>query len=382
MPKVFDLEQGTGLKQVRKTQNSQWKLDAAGEPVTLVTGCLVTKFDKAKMTRTGTKAFFPGNDNYLCNVSLPIALRLAEQGRRVIIQCGTSAQAETIIQLVKKLPCQENIGVLQGDLGRINWLQNLDICLSHMEPVSRVDFLLYESYTADADRPFLPTWEENAEVLAAAINRRVKFFQNISAFAYDLVKRRGQKELRVLGLTALASFRPAAYLFADAAHKAVSSTFLQTWAREAAHYVDAPVGIIELCPGIVDTGLYDPPHVREVAWDKAERGRASFGNKVLTEDLNTWPMISPWQIAEIAEWYLKAEWGQNPYQEISPEIRRLLSAGRDPKEVKTKVRQAAGGHVSPELPLYAYYPGYPWGCMPPLKAGYAPVFITPRGQFV
>ncbi len=382
MSKIFDLELGTGIKQVRKTQSSQWKLDPAGQPVALVTGCSVTKFDGSKMTRTATKAFFPGHNEYLCNVSLPIALRLADQGRRVIIQCASSAQADIIIRLINTLPCRENISVLQADLGNIDWLQNLEICLSHLAPVSRVDFVLYESYTADADRPFLPTWEENAEVLAAAINRRVKFFQNISAFSYDLIIRRGQQELRVLGLTALASFRPAAYLFADAAHKAVSSTFLQTWAREAGHYVDAPVGIVELCPGIVDTGLYDPPHVRQVAWDKAERGNASFGDTVLTGDLNTWPMISPWQIADIAGWYLRAEWGHHPYQELDPKIRQLLSAGRDPQEVKTKVRQAAGGHVSPELPLYAYYPGYPWGCMPPLKPGYAPVFITPRGQFV
>ncbi len=377
--KLFDIEKGIKPK----LPVVAWLADPSGSPVTLVTGCSVTKFDESKLVRTATKAWFPGMEDYLCNVSLPIALRAAASGRRAIVQCA-EAQCEMLRSLIATLPYSNNLSVLPADLGSEKWLSDLECLLSELAShasISRLDFVLYESYTADAARPFLPTWEENSDVLGAAIARRVVFFQSVSNYAYDLVLRHGQKEIRVQALTALASFRPAAYLFADAAHKAVSSTFLQSWAREAVHYVDVPISIAELCPGIVDTGLYDSLPVRRVGWDKAELGHAPFSGS-LDDDLSSWPMLSPWDIAEVANWYQEASWGQSPKDHLPKSITRLLSAGRDPEVVTRKVKEAAEGLVSSDLPLYAYYPGYPWGSMPPLQTGYAPVFMTPRGQFV
>lgn len=377
--KLFDIEKGIQPR----LPAIAWLADPSGSPVTLVTGCSVTNFDEAKLVRTATKAWFPGTDDYLCNVSLPIALRAASSGRRAIVQCA-EAQSEMLRSLISTLPYSKNLSVLPANLGSGKWLSDLEHLLAELTssaPTSRLDFVLYESYTADAARPFLPTWEENSDVLGAAITRRVIFFQSVSNYAYDLVLRRNQKEIRVQALTALASFRPAAYLFADAAHKAVSSTFLQSWAREAVHYVDVPVSIVELCPGIVDTGLYDPFPVRRVGWDKAELGHAPFSGS-RSDDLSSWPMLSPWDIAEVANWYQEAEWGQSSKDDLPERIRRLLSAGRDPQTVIRKVKEAAEGIVSSDLPLYAYYPGYPWGSMPSLQNGYAPVFMTPRGQFV
>ena len=376
---MFDI-----LKVQDKLPEPKWNADSSGSPVILVTGCSVTKFDETTFECTKTKAWFPGNDEYFCNVSLPMGLKAAESGHRVVLQCS-SKHLETLRSLVQALSYAEHIHVLAADLGSPAWLSDLEDLLAEMAsdaPISRLDAFLYESYTADVNRPFLPTWEEKPETIGNAIARRITFFQYMANYMYDLVLRRGQNEIRVQAMTALAGFRPIAYLFGDGSHKVVSSKFLQTWALEAVRYVDVPVSIIELAPGIVDTGLYDPLEIREVSWEKAELGHAPFTTVSSPKDFAHWPMISPWDIATISQWYVDAEWGQAPGEELSAEVRALLSAGREPDVVIKKVREAVDGTVSQDLPLYAYFPGYPWGSMPALKTGYIPVFITPPGHFV
>lgn len=353
-----------------------------GSPVALVTGASVAEFNPDVHHRTRTKAFFPGSDRFLCNVSLPFALRLARAGRRVAVQCHPG-QFDTLGRLVATQEWGRNIRLLPADLGRPEWTAAADELIhdwSKEEPVSRVDLLLYESYTADVRRPFVPTWEEDVAAAAAAIERRMRFYKAASEYGYRLLLACGQPELRVVALTALASFRPVAYLFADGAHKVVSSKFLQTWALECKAHCAQPAAIVELCPGVVDTGLYDPPEVRTVAWTKASLNGQPFEDSVSPDDIESWPMLSPDTVAELGCAYFEASWGPDArMDELGGAHRALLSGGRGHAEMSDerwrREREAF-------LPLYASYPAYPWGEMPPLRAGYQPVFLAPTGQLV
>lgn len=353
-----------------------------GTPVALVTGVSVTQFDPNTHHRTATKAHFPDTPEVLCNVSLPFALRLAQSGQRVVAQCHPR-QRELLAGLLALQPWSGNVRLLAADLGTSDWASEVDDVIhswSMEEAVSRVDLMLYESYTADISRPFVPTWEEDVGVLAAAIERRICFYKTMSEYGYRLLLTCQQPELRVVALTALASFRPVAYLFADGAHKVVSSKFLQTWAIESAAHCEQPVAVVELCPGVVDTGLYDPPGVRTVAWMKADLNGQPFEDNVDPKSVETWPMLSPDVVAELGCAYFSSEWGDDAgLHELGRRYQAVLSGGRSQSQMSDVCWRRERGV---QLPLYASYPGYRWGSLPPLKPGYQPVFLTPVGQMV
>lgn len=352
-----------------------------GTPVLVVTGASVTEFKSEIYFHTATKSFFPGSSTYLMNVSLPFAVVRAESGLRSIIQCST-AQYSILMKLISDAELTNLIRIVPTALDTPDWWRSVDDAIATWakeDPVSRIDLLLYDSYTADVSKPFVPIWEENVKSISSALEKRINFYKGAAIYGYTLALSSNQTELRILAITALASYRSVSYLFADGAHKALSSKFLQTLAIEMSHHLDISSAIIELCPGVVDTGLYDPKSVREVAWHKAEIPGFPFDQETLINDLATWPMISPQAIAEIGNAYLTCEWNNLPLSnEALSKYDDILKAGRGAAEVQAlKLSKSES-----QLPLYAYYPHYPWDSIPMLKKGYTPVFLTPKGQMV
>ena len=205
--KLFDIEKGIKPKLPVVARLA----DPSGSPVTLVTGCSVTKFDESKLVRTATKAWFPGMEDYLCNVSLPIALRAAASGRRAIVQCA-EAQCEMLRSLIATLPYSNNLSVLPADLRiRRSGSRIWSVCFRSLPRMrqSPVSTSFFTSRTRQMPLVHsFPPGKKNSDVLGAAIARRVVFFQSVSNYAYDLVLRHGQKEIRVQALTALASSGP------------------------------------------------------------------------------------------------------------------------------------------------------------------------------
>ncbi|HMO17969.1 MAG TPA: hypothetical protein PKA63_09850 [Oligoflexia bacterium] len=341
--------------------------------VCFVSGCSAQLFDPDKHSRTKSKTFSGSSDEYFLNASLPVAIKLANNKRRVVVQASPK-DFDTVKKLLEELPCREFIRVFDADLSDPEWISDLDEILFRWdmeEKISCLDAILYESYTADVDEPFRPIWEEDPSNIASAIERRIIFFQTICNYLHALSVDKKQQEIRLIAITALASYRPVAYLFADAAHKTVSSTFLKTWAIEAGEHINVPVSVVEICPGVLDTGLYDRPAVRARAWQKARMTGKPFDLSIDPNKIETWPMLSPDELAEICTHYLlherKSDTEKASHKEIEKKHSRILPGGSIDEN---------------DSPLYNW-PDYPWGKLPPLPlAGYTPVFLAPFGQKV
>lgn len=364
------------------------KLDPKqGSPLTVVTGCDIAPFNP-NYQHTPTKFYFePTGRSHLVNCSASLALGLLDQDKQVIIHTKESRRDE-VEKLISLYPNGNRATVISGNLGDRDFAKDLYSVISGIaqrQSISRVDFGLYESYSSGIEDPFVPIFDDIPGLAGRVATERISFYSNMAMLGYDLLLNQGQEELRFIAMTALASKRPSTHLFTDTIHKAVSTVFLETFATEAALYTGIPVSVIEIAPGMVDTGLYDSLSNRLSIQVEAEGDGFPFNQDVNYPDLSTWPMIAPSLLGEAAVLYLDAQLGEDITAKSSNDLIDLTTAGRDYQQLLCEFRQSIvfdgkSVIVNKRLPEYCYTPNSAWNALPPLRPGYIPVLLSPRGQ--
>ena len=361
------------------------------EPLAVVTGASFSRFDPAKHVETATKCFYrPLGRTFLCNTAAAVATELLDQNRRVLVHCSEKDLPLTQA-LFERHPNAERLTVVAGDLGSAQLVHDFyraAITSAASAPVSRIDLVLYESYAAGLERPFVPMFEDCPRSAGAVTARRIETFHNLFMTGYDLLLCREQQELRVVALTALAARRASANLCTDTLHKVTSSALLETYAYEAGYFTERPVCVVEIAPGMVDTGIYDRREVREAVYEEAIIDGFPFDDRVSPADPFSWPMIHVGDLAKLTRFYLESSESAPVDPALEEELRPLTTAGRTAAEFKLGVK-AAEGEFSENgalrkprsLPSFAYVPDTCWNGLPPLRRGYTPVMLSPRGQY-
>lgn len=351
-------------------------------PLVLLTNCCIYPFTNSHR-RTSTKTYYsPTGQEHLLNVTASAAIKLIERGRRVIVHLPAGVE-DRVEELFLMHPANNLISFIRGDIYSFSFVENLYSLLKTLtknESISKLDMCPYDSYASGLEKPFLPMFEDSPVEIKKMATKRIDFLFNLSLVAYDLLINRGQKDFRLVCPTALATQRPSTHLFTDTLHKSISNVLLQTLGYEMPYYTQKPVSIIEVAPGIVDTGLYDTKSVRDYTAAEAEIDGFPMKKKN-TDDIRDWPMISISDLAEIVVAYLVSE--NNPL--VNPKLNKLTLAGRGKKELFNKMRETinfSGSTVciNKLLPEYCYTPGTVWGGFPKIKNGYVPVMLTPPGQ--
>jgi len=365
--------------------------DAPGaEPVALITGGAITRVKPGRHVDTPTKHYFePTGSEHLVNTSAAVALSLADRDIRSILQVKQE-QLEETRGLLDLHPKGDKITLVSGDMASLDFISKVYEAasdLSSKQPISRLDIVLYESYAAGLEKPFIPMFEDSAEFAGQITSRRISAFHNMFMAGYDLLVARDQTELRVIGLTALASKRASANLSTDTLHKVASSALLETFAYEASYYAEKPVYVVEIAPGMVDCGPYDSHDVRQAVYEEAEMDGFPFRGGVNPGNPQSWPLMSVKDLGEISAAYLLSEEGEKLDEKVVADSRHLTTAGRTAEEFKAELLQSISesgdGAVTLEraLPSFAFAPGVTWNGFSPLRRGYLPIMLTPRGQY-
>lgn len=366
----------------------------AATPVTLVTGVSFATFDARKHIDTPTKCYYaPTGRRHLVNTSGAVALTLLEQDKRVLLHVSAQDYEKTI-ELLALHPKAALVSIITGDLPSIELVTSAYetmIEASRAAPISRVDFVLYESYAAGIEHPFVPLFEDSPEFAGRVTSRRISAFHNLFMVGYDLLINRDQEELRVIGLTALAGRRASGNLSTDTLHKVVSSALLETQAYEASYYTEKPVFVVEIAPGMVDTGTYDPQHVREAVIEEAVIDGFPFPTSLDAADPMNWPMLNVRDLAEVAGFYLGADPEMPPATDLVERHRSITTAGRSAEELRELFEESRHGSDTAStktgsltrarrIPSYGYTAGTTWDGIQQLRRGYTPVMLTPIGQ--
>ena len=360
--------------------------DPGGDPVTILTNCCIYPFDEQRYVRSQTKAYYgPTAQAHLMNVTAAAAVQLMEQGLRVILHVPLEIE-ERMRELVALHPRVDLCTIVTGDLSKRELRPVLYAAILDMakhRPVSRVDMCLYDSYASGLEKPFLPMFEDDPEVAGRIMAERTNFFFAMSMMAYDLLTRCGQSEMRIVCPTALAAKRPSAHLCTDTLHKAVSNVMLRTLGHELPYYTQKPVRIVEVAPGIIDTGLYDAEPIRQATYvESVIDGFAMQGGT----DLALFPLLSIESLAAVCVAYLRANTDEQLVEYAGEDAVRLTQAGRSIDDLRSAfsrlVRSNDDGSVSlsGDLPEYCFAPGTVWGALSPLCHGYSFVPLTPPGQ--
>ncbi|GEM_PF-6874074 len=361
--------------------------DPKATPVVFLTNCCIYP-QKEEYVATPTKTYYQyAKTPHLFNVTGAVATRLIEKNIRIIMHVPSDA-ADRIIALYQAHPKSHLIHFIQGDIYSKEFLHTLYGAIGKVsadKPISRVDLCLYDSYASGLEKPFIPMFEENPATISQLADRRTHFLFNMAMMGYDLLVNRNQREFRLVCPTALATKRPSSHLFADAIHKVISNALLITLGYEMPYYTGEKVYIIEVAPGIVDTGLYDSQSIRDYTIQEAEMDGFPMRNNP-HKNIHRFPMLSIGDLAEVTTAYLTAKKSEHIMRNVRPEIADLTLAGRKRKELASLFKKAItsrGGIISVNrvLPEYCYTPRTIWGALPDLKSGYIPVMLTPQGQY-
>lgn len=365
--------------------------DAPGaEPVVLITGGAITTVKPGKHIDTPTKYYYePTGNEHLVNTSAAVALSLADRNIRSILQVKQE-QLEETRRLLDLHPRGDKITLVSGDMASLDFISSVYEAASKLSgslPISRMDIVLYESYAAGLEKPFIPMFEDSPDFAGEVTSRRIAAFHNMFMAGYDLLVARDQTELRIIGLTALASKRASANLSTDTLHKVASSALLETFAYEASYYAEKPVYVVEIAPGMVDSGPYDSSDVRQAVYEEAEMDGFPFSEGVTPGDPQSWPLMSVKALGEISAAYLLSKEGEKLDDKVVADNRHLTSAGRTSEEFKAELLQSISESDDGELtlarglPSFAFAPGVTWNGFSPLRRGYLPIMLTPRGQY-
>lgn len=363
--------------------------DSSASPVVLITNCCIYPFDEKTYARTRTKTYYnPTGNQHLLNVTAATAIALIEQGVRVLMHIPDDI-FERVNGLIALHPKRHLLRCVTGNLYDIAFArtiyENFE-AMNQAHPISRIDFCIYDSYAFGLKNPFLPMHEDKIENAHQLSKNRITLFHNMVMIAYDLLINRNQQELRFLCQTALATVRPSSHLFMDTLHKIISHNFLVTMSYEMPYYTKKNISIIELAPGMVDSGVYDNYQTRLYTYQEALLDGFPFAESVSLDDIQSWPMMSNKDLADVAVAYLCAKNGEDINQKLSPELRKLTLAGRTESELHELLKESvvADGSkllIPKRLPDYCYIAGTTWNGFPKLTSGYIPIMLTPQGQY-
>ncbi len=383
---IQDRLEGEGFNELPKFKIEPNKPNA--DMVVFVTGCCMSEFKEGINHLTKTKYIYPySNKKYIVNSSASAAIGLLDKGIRTILHVKES-DVELITSLLKTHPKGNCAHVICGELNSIEFVKNFygKICfLSGERPIAKIFLLPYNSFASNVKHPFTPFGTDDATLISEILEARVRLFYFITLIAYDLLLNKGQNEMRIATLTALASKRASSHLLTDTLHKVISNVFLETIAYEMPYYTNKKVYIIEIAPGIVDTGLYDSEKTREYVFKEAELDGFPFDGKVNVGNVESFPMMSALDVAEIAIRYLIVDENSDINAGLDESLKQYLTAGRDLQKLKNLIKESicysdSSIKINKLLPTYVYTPNSEYGRLPQLKAGYTPVMICPLGQ--
>lgn len=358
-------------------------------PLAFVTGVNAEQFDPEKHTLTDTKAIVEaGNGRYMLNQSAAlVAVMLAQTNDEIVMQVKPEA-VDRIKRIFATLPGYERLHIIPVATDSKSLTEKFYQAaagISEQRPIARVDLVLYESFAAGLEQPFRPIYAEDPANVAQAVAKRAAFYQQMCMIAYDLLCPGGQDSLRILSLTALAARRVGGNLLADAAHKQISTNYIETLANEVGFQLPTKkIHCVEIAPGIVDNGIYDSKPAREATVERAMINGFPFRDSAAAvKDIKNLPKLSPFDIAKIGVQYLTHAEGEEFHDKLPLHLQELSQAGRERDELKAVVHQEKDGSltVSRELPSWALTPGTTIGRFAPLKKGYQFVPVCPKGQF-
>lgn len=360
-----------------------------GKRLVFLSNCCIYPFTD-KNIDTPTKTYYaPTGKSHLLNVTASVAIRLVGAGVPVIIHLPSGVESR-VRELFGLHQNSDLMHFVTGDLydeSFANVLYEKIQSITKETSVSGLDLCLYDSYASGLEKPFLPMFEDlpqNAIVLA---EKRIRFLYSMAMICYDLLLNRGQENLRLICPTALASKRPSAHLFTDTIHKAVSNVLLETLGYELPYYTGKDCSVVDVAPGIVDSGIYDFELTRKYTMEEAVLDGFPMDQKVSASRIENFPMMSVAHLSEIIFAYLTYQKKDSCLNHVvSKESLKLTLAGRDKSDLfdvlKNSFAQENGQMVlKKQLPEYCYVPGAVWGGLPPLKNGYIPVMLTPPGQY-
>ncbi len=362
-------------------------------PLVFVTGVNAEQFDTEKHTMTDTKAIAKaGNGVYMLNQSAAfVAVMLEDTKHEIVMQVKPDAVAR-VKAIFSELPGYERLQIIPlatDDNKLTSKFYEAASGVSNKKPIARVDLALYESFAAGIDQPFKPIYDENVETVINAVAKRATFYHRMSLIAYDLMANTDQDSLRVLSLTALAAQRVGGNLLADAAHKQISTNYVQTLAQEINfHIPHKKTHCIEVAPGIVDNGIYDNPHAREATVERAMINGFAFASSGKAADsVADLPKLNPLDIGRVALQYLQHAAGEDFHDRLPERVRELAKAGRSDEDIASAgtrmiVQKENHAEITHALPAWAYTSGTAIGRFAPLqeKGGYQFVPVCPAGQ--
>ena len=364
----------------------------ASVPLAFVTGVNTERFNPDKHFHTETKSTIAvGNELFILNQSAAVIPQILSKGNHEIVVQVKPQNLETVKRALSETPGAERIHYIASETSAPDLTEKFYHAAANIsleKPLSRVDLVLYESFAAGVNQPFKPIYEEDSRVVGEAVSKRASFFHAMCMIAFDLLENNDHQSLRVIALTALAARRVGGNLLADAAHKQISTNYLETFARESAfYYPDRKIHCVEIAPGIVDNGIYDNKDARVATIERAAINGFGFDSPEDCEDsvLNI-PKLSPDDIGFItAQYMLRAE-GQDFHDILPDKIQTLAKAGREESSLSALAENAfkAEGNsakVTNDLPSWGLTPGTELGRFPALRKGYQFVPICPRGQY-
>ena len=378
------------LKAAKLPEALEFKLDpknSQAEPVYFLTGASFTAYDEIKHGKEPTHAFLQkGDDLYLMNNTSAILKRLLNDNCRVLLHTRSG------VEFTRNLIDNPRVEIIEGDLGEPEILQSAYKRLAVMsaeKPISDVSMVLYQSFAQNSGEPFKPMHREPVEEVERAANRRIRFVYNMAAMGYDLLMNRGQQDLKIISLSALAANRASYGLMADAADKVMNELAWKTFHLEANASTGKPVSVYQINPGITTAcDTYRDPRAMNVVIRESVADGFPMDDDVLTGAADI-PQLSAYDVAWVSDQLLRTVDGQNPNMGMTPEIKATLYGGFTPAELKKRFLAALEANddtmvlnTDNLLPEHIMTPGTVYGALPsPMKKGdYKRISMTPLGQ--
>lgn len=357
-------------------------------PLTVITGANVEGFDPIKHKLTETKSLIElDGQHYVLNQSVAMLPQMVEQTNHIVLALVKPGKLELFTKLFEKHVKAQRVTFFEVATDSKDLLPSFYAeasKISNSFEISTVHMVLYESFAAGMSQPFKAIYEEDVEVVSNAVSKRARFFHQMSLCAYDLLLKVPSKSLRIVAMTALAARRVGGNLLADAAHKQISTNYLETLAKEVAfHLPEYKLSCVEVAPGVVDNGIYDDMAARVATLERAAINNFDFDNPMgLSDDITAMPKLSPNDIAHITMRYVKEEAGKQFHEELSEDMQKLAYAGIYNQPGSVVDIEGDSIRLSSKLPQWFYNSGAEIGRFPAVKEqGYQFVPISPEGQY-
>lgn len=359
-------------------------------PVYILTGASYTPYDPAKHGAEVTHAFHDHTDQqgrrFLMNNTAAVLPLLLQDNCRVLLHTRSD------IGLTKELVNHPHVRIIDGDLSDPKILQSIYRELAEMadeQPISAVSMMLYQSFAQNNGEPFKPLHKESVQEVERACNRRLRFIYNMAAMGYDLLMNKGQNDLRVVSLSALAANRASYGLMADAADKFMNELAWRTYFHEANISTGKPVSIYQINPGITTAcDTYRDPRALKTVIQESIADGFPLAQEIM-EGKAPIPQLSARDVAWVSHALLRTPDGADPNVGMPAQIKEALYGGFNPQELRKRLLAAIDIaedttrlDLENILPDHILTPGTVYGALPsPMKRGsYKRISLTPPGQ--